>query len=542
MTTNMFSLWENMLLLLLFLCYNTHALNCSLTYNSTIDMQKQLVGRNFVIPFASDSTFEDFSRLVLKEVATRGGFTFTTLDTEPLSIGEKNTDGLKKLMADENNTHSDVFGSYWTDTSSRRQIGALFSAHFIDTTRVIVTFQDSVIEQEFVDRIFTFLKPFRAEMWVAIAVGCIISGIATHWLELSTMAGQGKRYRKALKDAKGVRWKTFIPYLFRSFGHFANSGHTLYAHTVAGKLHNVVWAFLVLIILAAYLANLASFLAVQDKLAPTYQNINAILLAKATLCVDPLDDIANEYLTSYPNLKRYPLNPSWMPENGKKRYEGLLQLMRGGTCVAMVVRENQFAALEMDDKNCDLRKRDPLSPPIGGGFAFPPDKCGPLMLAVFDSILVGMQANGTIDAYWKQSIPPSLCPSPPAFFTEASGTALKVEKFAGLFLLYLSFVIIAIGLRILRKVCLRAEKKVLSRLSKIENETAMVEFGDTNIQVNQSNGDASLDERVARIDRVMAEILSSVQHLAHPATNEPVVAPTTPELVSAPEPAAVTPS
>jgi hypothetical protein len=362
----------------------------------------------------------------------------------------------------------------------------------------------------------------------------------TFWFEMSRTSGQGKRYTKALAEAKGVRWKTFLPYMFRSFGHFSNSGHTLEATTVAGRLHNVVWAFLVLIILAAYLANLASFLVIQSKKAPSFQDINAILASKAVVCADPADDVANLYLEKYPNLKRYPdqheVNSSnWVP-SGLSIPHALVRAMSSGMCVGAILRTATVDLLQTSSNFCGLTKRDPVTAPFGAGFGFPIDRCGPFMLAVVDSLLLEMQNDGTLNQLWIAEVPPSRCPPASTFFAVASAEALSVDSFAGLFFIYLAFVFGAILLRIFRKLCIRAERKVVERLSRKEQEIAMAETAETVLAVQKNQGGSNvvaLDQKVSRIDSAMAEILSLIRHL-HPAdTASAVESPAAPRAAAA---------
>lgn len=170
---------------------------------------------------------------LLSSVSQKLNFTFDIIEEKGRS-NETWSDTLIRTMQ-----HGDLWASWWAANTQRIQYTSLLTPH-IDTSPVLVVAPTEIGSNGdgYSQALVTFFLPFTWELWMALIAMVVASGVVDYILERS----QGGTLGASIYEYMGgVMW-----------GGFADP------RTRVSAVYQVIGSFLIMIVVAAYTANLAS--------------------------------------------------------------------------------------------------------------------------------------------------------------------------------------------------------------------------------------------------------------------------------------------
>ena len=204
-----------------------------------------------------------------------------------LRFGEKDGCGLRTPGAwldklEESIVRFDlVTYGYWFITPKRMARGAFSPYGFLDAQYWAVVMQEGRPGIDFAE-IFSFLTPFSAPVWFCFLALTVFTGLIYRFLE-------GARNVEDFPDgAQGCfKRRTYLQAMdsvFKASGHITAAA-SFAPKTWAGKILIMSWTWCIVLILAAYTANLASFLVVQAKNQAPFSSLAGAVLRSKKVCV-----------------------------------------------------------------------------------------------------------------------------------------------------------------------------------------------------------------------------------------------------------------
>ncbi|XP_077981295.1 glutamate receptor 2-like [Glandiceps talaboti] len=122
--------------------------------------------------------------------------------------------------------------------------------------------------------LFAFLLPFSAGVWICIFVAFVLVGALLFFLSrLSPYEWRALSKRDEVTRAEGQTFNCLNSFWF-AFSTLTLQGYHNSPRSIATRLLSGFWFFFVIVILFAYLANLASFLTMTRMTAPPIRNLN----------------------------------------------------------------------------------------------------------------------------------------------------------------------------------------------------------------------------------------------------------------------------
>jgi len=329
--------------------------------------------------------------LILDEVSRRAGFSWRNsfIVYEPRN---STTDGDKTwtdilLWATE---VVDISMEKWAHTVDRLSEGVAFPVGFFDSSMVLGEVFEPSQNKPVVD-LWSFLKPFEANLWGTIVATITFSGML-YWAIERWNRDAEKR------DPDNKSFGAAVFYAAMSFtAHFE---HEPISHST--RILSFSLTFWALIVASSYTANMASFLVSPRIAVYKYPTVDAILRQDATVCVQggaALEMMLNE---------KYPSMRTVGKDSEEEIFQGLRLPPRRGGCDAVAHQFNVFELYEHDkDINYDCaissEKRVVEILPSGMATAIV-DKCTSLISAVLDYHLTSMIDDGFIETTWENHL------------------------------------------------------------------------------------------------------------------------------------------
>ena len=193
---------------------------------------------------------------LLDELSRRASFTYSLEVKDWSNVSDWDT----KLF--ETTAQYDlVTAGYWHITPERMQKGVYSPYGFLDSTLWLVAIPEGKPPFSF-EEIVSFLAPFTAWVWITFLWLMLATGLLFSYLEA---AKNTEDYPEGRKGFFGFLSKTyFFDSVYKSSGHITgSSGFT--PKTWPGKILIMSWTWCIVLTLAAYTANLATFLVVQTE-------------------------------------------------------------------------------------------------------------------------------------------------------------------------------------------------------------------------------------------------------------------------------------
>jgi len=333
-----------------------------------------------------DSGYPGVHAKVLDYMAERGNFTW------------RNSFGVfsRQELGDHDWTDLAIWGTEKFDvmatdlalSGNRINKGISFVEGHIDGSLIMVRNVEPV-EQKVKKNYLNFLLPFEYEVWLVILAVVIFSSVTYQFLEYIGVDSD-------IKEKSFRKWT--MRNLYRSFINITGN----YAYeptTLGGKVFGFFFAFWAMLIVAAYTANLATILVVENLPAPTIVDVHDAISQRLRICVYK-GTYANEYLLdAYPGTEPY-LVPI---ESGL-----LVEALNRGECDIMVETLQEFHTNEVQDQynpTCTLKWEGRHVQHLQDGFATKLDPgvmCTDLVNEVFTYYINEMKESGYLEELWKE--------------------------------------------------------------------------------------------------------------------------------------------
>ena len=222
-----------------------------------------------------------------------------------------------------------VAHTWYSDNPFRRSIGLQFTDAIVDASLTLVTLQgDSVVTVS----IFNFFAPFTIELWWLIIGTIAVNGCVRFWMEF-----KGWNVRTRFGDEKLMPFSTFVQYLYQSFASFTFGEDSMkgddrfLSSVMAGGM-----SFLMLVVTASYVANLAAILSTQS--TPTYlvSSMHDANTRKATLCYQAGFASGAVAKQHYPGIELVAVAGS-----GLDAIFNPIDAMRQGQCVGVILNQGE---------------------------------------------------------------------------------------------------------------------------------------------------------------------------------------------------------
>mmetsp|Transcript_62779 Transcript_62779/g.173998 ORF Transcript_62779/g.173998 Transcript_62779/m.173998 type:complete len:572 (+) Transcript_62779:44-1759(+) len=367
---------------------------------------------------------------ILDEVSLRAGFEWrgTLAVVEAPNSSENETYDSWLSWATDN--YDLVVGTF-AGTADRRAEGFRFGFPFLDSSPSLVGVlkqpQDSLLA-----KIFSWHKPFRPDLWLSILISFVVTGVCYYMIE----GGQGdfeqsNFFRSVDEDSDQVSLLHHLDAIYHSIMLTMLSftgGNGFKPLGQIGKIFIFSWTFCVLLLVAGYTANLASFLtqSIPDVLPIT--SLEDAIQRHQPICVYPGGAYDKFMRERYPTLTlEYP--KKWGYHN-----------IREGKCAAMVKDAFYFLidkGRKAKNKNCDLAVIGEPILQVSSSFVSKarPDTCPEMVHAVINAVMHMMYNDGWFDAAQEQFVSSEcdLVCDPDGGSNKDGQKALGVEHLGGIF-------------------------------------------------------------------------------------------------------------
>jgi hypothetical protein len=192
--------------------------------------------------------------------------------------------------------------------------------------------------------------------------------------------------------------KTFATEVFNSFSGFARFGFTVSPLSATGRIARLGYAFFLLIIIASYTANLASYLMILQQPTYKFMSLQDVSAKGGTVCVK--DPIAIDLLARYPRIRVYQLASKTNPVP-------VVQALSSGQCdAALLYKEAWITAQGVPNANpnCDIVQVGGPIIPIDGAWMFAKDysqACTAAMGDAYSYLLATTLNDGSFDQLYQ---------------------------------------------------------------------------------------------------------------------------------------------
>lgn len=316
--------------------------------------------------------------------------------------------------------HYDFYGGLWySDTVDRRILGLDFLSTLLDVSLYVIVPQQQT--QAKFDLLF-FANPFSNTLW-----GMVVAFIAVNAIMFWIL--QPRKKKVNLGDESIMLGDA----TYASFANFVNGDRIgEYAHSWEAKLLEVVYLFVIFIIISSYVANLTSFLIIQSTTTTSISSIDDAVIQHATVCVEGGSTVATLLTQYYPTLQQKTFSA---PLHVQGVALGLCD------CAVANLADWQIAAASADlNPSCNLAKvGDPIRI-TSGAIVYAQDfsnRCTSFIAGALNILLVQAQSQGLISQSWQKDLstaaPPPVCSSTS---TSAGSSPLDAQNLYGIFLLY----------------------------------------------------------------------------------------------------------
>jgi len=193
-----------------------------------------------------------------------------------------------------------------------------------------------VHEPEWYVKLFTFLRPFTIDLWLAIIVSFFFVALVYGSIETQEYLLEAKEYvlvgMEDLQDPNSSNswWRNLAQSLYLTVASFTCGG-IFRPRSFTGKFFVLSWTFAVLVLVASYTANMASMLVISDTAETQVSSLEDAIDKRLPVCVYQGGAFDTYMKSSFPTLTiNYP--ETWSYDN-----------VRNGNCAAMVKDRMSFA-------------------------------------------------------------------------------------------------------------------------------------------------------------------------------------------------------
>ena len=243
------------------------------------------------------------------------GFTFE-IDEPAMISGETYTQMLLRTVE-----HTDLWLSWWLRTQERMDGSTMLLGH-VDSSPVLISPPPQPSAGYALD---TFFQPFTYPLWGLIIVMVACSGLVDYFLE----RGYGGSLQSSIYEYfGGVLWGGFQD-----------------PHTRLSAVFQVFNALIVMILVAAYTANLASFMTISNAPKIGFSSVSDLVAQKTSVCSVGSYGEQSTLETIFSDV---------VFDTSVGGYSAIGNGLVGGQCKAAILPKVDFDTLVNDADNCQL--------------------------------------------------------------------------------------------------------------------------------------------------------------------------------------------
>jgi len=330
---------------------------------------------------ALDEEYPRLTAVLLDELARLGQFTWrnTYAVTTP-PIADKSWTELLKWSVDT----YDVSIDWWPKSLDRLALGINFPGSWYDASIILVGKKNREKKTKF--KFFSWLDPFRSEVWILILVTIVGSGLTYCALEkIDVKTDRGELQNKPIETIflAGLAFTTQFDFNPR---------------THPARLFTFSLSFWAMLMSATYTANLASFLVIKHTPKNTINDLEGAVQSGMRLCIWGTT-VVNELLDdAFPSKK----DNFIIKEREIEIFEGVSR----GECDFAATTITSWETYKRDvkiDGVCDLEWVGRVFRGIHAGFGTKTDagsRCTSLIKDVLELQLFKMREQGFIEEAW----------------------------------------------------------------------------------------------------------------------------------------------
>ena len=155
--------------------------------------------------------------------------------------------------------------SWWARTASRMNQTSMLSGH-VDISPILAVPPPSMRTNDDLGNTFTtFFDPFSTDLWICLVAMVFLSGVTDYVLERSS----GGSFLGSIHEYFGGVL----------FGGFSDP------YTRLSCIYQCIVAFVILIVVSAYTANLASAMTISRQFGVAFGSVDEVIASKAAACV-----------------------------------------------------------------------------------------------------------------------------------------------------------------------------------------------------------------------------------------------------------------
>ncbi|CAE7508392.1 GRID1 [Symbiodinium sp. CCMP2456] len=320
--------------------------------------------------------------------------------------------------------------AYWFITPERMSIGAYSPYGILDAVYWAVVMEETKDAID-LEEIFSFLTPFSGAVWLSFLGLMVATGLMYRVLEVGRNSEDFPDGPQ--RSCKCKVWMQCMDAIFQSSGHITGAS-SFSPRTWAGKILVMSWTWCVVLILAAYTANLASFLVVQAKSQPSFSSLSGAVNKNKNVCVAANSADHDWFRATFPNYRNL-IPVAGGPTERARR-------LREGTCDVATLAKFEYEFLRQShsvNPNCYMQTiGEPLQSTAAGWMVLNDvtDSCTSLVRDVLGLWLLQMELDGTLRSIVKKSLMPVGNCVTEVNPRESTAGQLKFESMLGIFTLH----------------------------------------------------------------------------------------------------------
>jgi len=286
-----------------------------------------------------------------------------------------------------------VAGGYFNILQERSLLGYYSPKGFFDLSTKLLVSKSMEKNKPYLDRVLQFREPFDPGVWYTLFLLVIATGLIYFLAERDINMSEFQH---------GCSFRSLADSVLKSFL-LLTAGGGFQPITWPGRIILASWSWTILLVIAAYTANLASFLVSENTGQISYTSLEDAMNKKALICFEP-GLTKRWYLkthSSYTRFKTVDVGESWISD---ATFEEVFLAVRNGDCDVGLVSAHAWS-LAKDSEFLNPGQRlylaaKPLYPQFGGWYTKMrySGRCSALVHNVLQHHFLGMELNGTLDS------------------------------------------------------------------------------------------------------------------------------------------------
>ncbi|KAF5843580.1 hypothetical protein DUNSADRAFT_12842 [Dunaliella salina] len=284
------------------------------------------------------------------EVARRGNFEYDIVKMDNPPEGET-YDYILYGVGRE----MDMMCSWWGETAARKRRNIDFTIPTVDTSFILATPAPKPTQVPFKKQFWTFLEPFSRDLWLVLLFGIVFTALFLYVVDPNVAAV----YQDSFEEAGRRHTEdTGVVAAMRSSVHAVSNlfyqGWVLctvqdpYQNMSSpwSKLYLMSWTGVLIVLLAAYTAQLTTFLIIELQSISSINNLDDLLRSGKPACAMTGVSFVRTFLkNSAPSLPIVPI----------KSIDEAFPAVREGRCGAALLGKSEVELMIADNERCDMR-------------------------------------------------------------------------------------------------------------------------------------------------------------------------------------------